>query len=332
MKTMGDVSESLSNTARNSRREFMARYRGHGIASALEWAGWHHCVTLPRSLLGRPHYSGTNVLEREWDVLVVLDGMRVDLLREVLREHGDATVQSFEPVETMTSVSGMSSGWMERTFVPKRDELSSISYITANPHTEHLFETTAVSAAEFGHVEELWKWAWDQTRGTVPARPVTDRAIAALRERRAERYIVHYMQPHFPSIPDPIGSDIHLDDRGWDNSAWEQLKRGRLSREDVWASYRANLEYVLDDVRLLLESVDVDTVALTADHGNAIGERSYWGHQDWPVPEIWTVPWCTTTARNVRDYEPTTLPPSDTDDRTEPDIDVESRLEALGYT
>lgn len=49
-------------------------------------------------------------------------------------------------------------------------------------------------------------------------------------------------------------------------------------REEIRNSYVANLRYVLKHVDPLLENVDADDIVISADHGNAKGERSAYKH------------------------------------------------------
>ena len=305
--------------------ELSTRQQNHGAVSAVQWAGWHFGWEIPRKIRGVSGFDGVNVYEKDWDLLILLDAMRTDLLDEVISRTevgkwlGDRT--------EIKTVSGKSSGWMERTFTAAPEaELAQTAYITGNPHTEWLVENTSVEAEDFGRFEELWRWAWDEEQGTVLPRPLTDRGIAAGRDGGFERIIVHYMQPHFPSIPKPVGSEISLSDPSWSESAWEQLKDGRIDFETVWSSYRANLLYVLQDVKVLFENIDADVAVVSSDHGNAIGERGYFGHNDWPVEKIRTVPWCETSAEDTGTYTPSIEPPAENTDG-----DVASRLEALGY-
>jgi hypothetical protein len=106
----------------------------------------------------------------------------------------------------------------------------------------------------------------------------------------------------------------------------DALRRNRVSHEEFWKMYRANLRCVLEDVSLLLSNVDADTVVLTSDHGDAIGE---WGIYDHPAgflhPVVKNVPWVETTASDTGEYEPT----QQREDNV--NVDIESRLRSLGY-
>jgi hypothetical protein len=148
--------------------------------------------------------------------------------------------------------------------------------------------------------------------------------------------IVHYMQPHFPSVPNPeLGSELHPDRFGqaWD-SIWGRLRRGKVAGETVRAAYRANLKYVLERVRLLVRSIDAERVVITADHGNSFGSWGLYGHPQAPIAAVRNVPWCELSARDVSGYEPTTTTYRDTERGRvagEPNEGVESKLRDLGY-
>ncbi|UPV74290.1 hypothetical protein M0R89_17355 [Halorussus limi] len=269
--------------------------------------------------LGRLGYrSGYSTYEREWDVLVILDACRVDLLREVADEYsfiGD--------VETHPSPASMSRTWMNRTFTPEYSEqIRSTAYVTGNPYS-----ADAIDAGDFETVDEVWRYAWDDEAGTILPRSITDRAIRTWRDHRPGRLVVHYMQPHYPFVTASLGHGIDLDsfDEEETPSVWKRLQSGDLDHEETWTAYRRNLEYVLDDVALLLDNIDADRVAISADHGNAFGEAGIYGHpHDVPLDCLRTVPWVETTATDTGEYEPEL-------ERSDADGDVTDRLEALGY-
>jgi hypothetical protein len=268
-----------------------------------------------------PHVPSEAIFGQEWDVLLILDACRPDLLEEVAQQYDFLTSHP----ETIRSKGSSSSVWMERNFTPEwAAEMQETAYVTGNPFSNH-----CVDPSMFALVDEVWKYAWDEKKGTVPARPITDRAIETARSHDPKRLLVHYMQPHFPSVPDPIGSGIDLDTFGeqWE-SVWDDLEGGRISEERVWESYRANLEYVLDDVKLLLENVDAERVVISSDHGNALGELGFYGHPRYnPLPSVRRVPWVETTATDSRSYEPT----QGKQDEILREDAIKDRLRDLGY-
>jgi len=258
------------------------------------------------------------VLGADWDLLVVLDACRADLWAEVVGPDGDLPVGT-----TRTSPGGTSTEWLDAVFGDADpDTLANLGYVTANPYSE-----SHVDGGALGRLEEVWRTDWDDAAGTVPPRPVTDAAVRVGRETDLDRLVVHYMQPHFPSLADDRDDGIELDRFGEASlSVWEDLRFGRRSRAAVWRAYRANLELVLEDVRLLLDSVDADRAVVTADHGNAVGERGLYGHAEGvALDALREVPWAVTTAVDTGRHEPP--PPPAADD----DPDVGDRLRALGY-
>ncbi|WP_049997180.1 alkaline phosphatase family protein [Halococcus sediminicola] len=265
---------------------------------------------------------GVNIYDRSWDALVILDGCRADVLRGVA--HG---YEFLDDPGTHRSPGSTSYEWMERTFTDEyADEIANTVHVSANPFTHQFLD-----ADRFALLDEVWRDAWDEEVGIVPARPVTDRAIRAGRERGSdERLLVHYMQPHFPSVPRPLGGSATLDEwRDGREMAWQGLRRGEFTEREVWGAYVANLRYVLDDLEILLDNLDAERVAITADHGNAKGEWGIYGHPNVPLDVLRTVPWFVTSATDRRTHEPEI----ESGKRSDPtDETVAERLQALGYT
>jgi hypothetical protein len=259
---------------------------------------------------------GTNVYERDWDVLILLDACRVDLLRSVADEY-----EFLDEIEQLTSIGSMSKEWMAKTFTDEyAAEAANTAYVTANVFSERI-----LSAEQFQEFDEVWRYGWDETAGTVPPRPVTDRAIRAAREVDPDRLIIHYVQPHHPFIGLDEGFDAEPFGPAVSDTVVDALRKDKIDTQAFWEGYRDNLHRVLEDVELLLSNIDADRVAISADHGDALGE---WGIYDHPVgflhPAVRTVPWVTTTATDEGSYEPEI-------ERTDAEPDVQSRLRSLGY-
>jgi hypothetical protein len=283
---------------------------------------------LSRGYLTAKPMADDPVYDEDWDLLVVLDACRADLWEAVAADR-----ERFGPAETRVSVGGTSTEWLtETTDDASADALAETAYVTGNPYSAEY-----VDADDFALVDEVWRYAWDDDLGTIPARPITDGAIRAGRENgdAFDRLIVHYMQPHFPCVPDAdttAGSEgIALDRFGEEPiSVWEELRFGQRDPEDVWRAYRANLDYVLDEVELLLDNVDAAAAAVTADHGNAMGERHLYGHVGGVAhPRIREVPWYETTGTDKRTHDPARYERAD--DAADDDAAVTDRLQALGY-
>jgi hypothetical protein len=268
-------------------------------------------------------HNRTNVFNKEWDVLVVLDACRLDIMESIADEYNFV-----RKVDSIESVGSASAEWLEKTFTEEHaEEVAKTSYVTANVKSNSHLQKELL-----GSVDEVWRYAWDEDIGTVPPRPVTDQAIRMWRTSDHARMVVHYMQPHFPSVTRPdLGSaqERTLDGGAWrTTSVWDDLRMGKRDLDTVWEGYLDNLRAVLDEVKILLESISASTVVLTSDHGNAAGEWGFYDHPGYhPLSVLRVVPWIETSADNQKSYEPNEY--ERTDEVT--DEDVTNRLKDLGY-
>jgi len=264
--------------------------------------------------------DGELVYEYDWDCLVLLDGCRPDAMETVASDYPYLSTD----IDTFRSAASTSKTWMEKNFSDRfQEQMSDTAYVTANPYTQNL------PAERFSILDEVWKYAWDSNHGTVPADSVTDRAIDAGRNSRADRMIVHYMQPHFPSVPAPLASGMDLDTfgRNWE-SPWDMLRRRDVSREEVWESYIQNLRYVLESLSVLFDNLDAPKVFISSDHANAFGEWMQYGHpQGVPIDALRRVPWVTTSATDEATY----VSEIKREDENLSSSDVNDRLADLGY-
>lgn len=259
-----------------------------------------------------PRLPSDSIWERDWDVLCVLDGCRLDTFREVVDEDCD----------TLRSVGSTSQTWIPQTF--DNHNTSTVGYITGNPFS------TKTNTSEFAYYREI---GVESAHGieTVPPKQLTDCAIRAWRQRNdlgIDQLVVHYMQPHVPFRSRPEWFKEWKGSETWGSSVWERLRTGDISRDELFEAYRDNLRWVWEEtgVARLRENCDA-RIAATADHGNAAGEWGFYGHpKGAPAPAIRHVPWTTLSGFDSHEIQPdVTLKQSDGE------RDVEASLEALGY-
>ncbi|MDZ5811750.1 hypothetical protein U4E84_10405 [Halorubrum sp. AD140] len=279
---------------------------------------------------------GTNVYEREWDALIVLDTCRVDALREVAPEY-----DFIRDVDAIWSVGSASAEWIAQTFTERyREEVERTALVTANAFAQRVLgdrefpedgrgisytDWDTLHLNDFDHVDQPWKYAEPAPVGQCLPRPVTERAISVGRSVDPDRLVVHYEQPHHPFTARAI-EEGRTELYPWEGEPFGYLKDGG-EYERVWEAYLDNLRWVLDEVAILLENLDADRVVLSADHGNAYGEWGMYMHRyAVPVPEVRRVPWAKTTATDEETFEPTLEPPG-----VEPGIDTGAHLQELGY-
>lgn len=290
-------------------RESKQRYQQDGAEGLRESARELHVGAARR--LEWVYDPGEPIWTREWDLLIVLDAARYDLMTEVVDEY-----DYIETLEPFYSAASQSARWMQINFAPEyHEQIRETIYVTGNPRTQkHLADPT-----QFQYFDDVWTYAWDDDRRTILPGPITDRAIALHREHRPERMILHYMQPHYPMVQEPFDGD---------EKVWNLLRDGKVEYDEVWRRYRDNLRYALDALPTVLNNVDAENVVITADHGNLLGELGLYGHFGRvPHPNLRKVPWARATATDSGEYTPEIEPPG-TDVAAD---DVEKRLGDLGY-
>jgi hypothetical protein len=304
-------------------------YQNHGPVEGTQYTAKNSL----HSVLGRldPHIGGFDIYDESWDLCIVIDACRADMFAEVAWEYD--WLPDIDQIDTRRSVGGATRDWMRRTFTPERsDEMAATEYVLGNMYGELMLDED-----EFRTLDKVYQYAWDDHYGTVQARPVTERAVATHRETESERLLVHYMQPHFPSVACYLGYNIDpesFEEMGegveWD-SVWSALEQGDISEQDVWTAYRSNLRYVLDDIAILVQNIDAERAILTSDHGNAVGEWWTYGHPPGTYhPKTRRVPFVEVEASDEHTLEPTLE--REESDWNESDDVVSERLAALGYT
>lgn len=240
----------------------------------------------------------------------------------------------------MWSVGSTSHEWMAQTFTHQwYEEISDTIYLTGNGFAQRTFiegeepgknnnpfsfpNFSTVEKDDFKILKGVWNTGHDDNLGNVPPRYITDRAIELGRNHSTKRLIVHYNQPHTPYLSDAVnGSGTPAP---FESDPFPLLRNGELSRDQAWNAYLDNLRLVLDEVKLLIENIDAERVAISADHGEAFGEWEQYGHPDAsPIPAVKKVPWCETTASDMNTHTPA-------EDTQQPTTDIESHLADLGY-
>lgn len=269
-------------------------------------------------LTGRTR-QGEPIYDADWDLFIILDACRPDILREVAGDY-----PFIRTVDDTRSVGSYSLAWMERTFTDEyADAMAETIHVTGNPFSE-----TALDPNVFRELDEVWRYAWDDDVGTIHPRPLTDRAITLARQHRPERLLVHYMQPHAPFTTHPElqqGPKAEEWVSGANKSIWTSVQEGKVPLETVKGAYRDELRHVLDDVELLLQNIDSDKAIISADHGEAMGEYGLYGHaRGVAIDALRVVPWIETEGTDTGDYEPEQY-------NTERDSDQTDRLRDLGY-
>lgn len=263
--------------------------------------------------------SGVPIYDKNWDLLIVLDACRVDLMEEVSPDF-----EYIDEVGSIRSMDTMTREWMIKNFTSDyKKEMGETIYICGNPMSGSMLDSS-----DFLQLDEVWTYSWDDDIGTVPPRPITNSAISASRKNSPNNMIVHYMQPHYPFIAGrDFDSRIKLGEFGSGNqNVWTRLRTNEIEKPVLWNSYRENLKIVLDEIKILLNNVDADTAVISSDHGNALGEYGIYGHPiHMPINVIQMVPWIETKAEDQGTHDPPRI------NRSALNESAKERLQRLGY-
>lgn len=251
----------------------------------------------------------------DWDVLVVMDACRRDVLQSI----------THWPIDSCRSPGTATGQWLEEC---ENSDVLEDSYVATGNVNYANFD---VGAADIDHV---WQDHWSDRLGNVCPEPVLDAANDFI-ENGQRPVVAHLLPPHapyigktgdtwLPSFPD---TDVWRRNPDRDNedkmSPQVAMASGEIDLERAVAGYYASVEstwnVVTDYVGQWLEN-DL-TVVVTADHGETWGRLRDWtmyGHPNGVhIRPLTEVPWVV--------FEQATPSASEAPE------DVEGKLEALGY-
>lgn len=213
-------------------------------------------------------YHGDCIFQYDWDICIILDACRYDLLMSVKDEF-----DWIRNVEKKHSIASESQKWMKRTFL--FEDLSNIDYICGNP----LSEKVGIKECGFNHVYEIWQDYWNDEYGTIMPKYITNQ-IKGKMISSDKRILAHYMQPHYPFVKGSlIGPKMSAGPTKHDEiyNIWDLLEKGEYTYKEVWEGYKHNLRVVLEYVGIIVKHTDRQ-ILITSDHGNGLGENGIYGH------------------------------------------------------
>jgi hypothetical protein len=259
---------------------------------------------------------GQNPFKESWDVLIILDACRPDILSKIADEED---IDWIGDVETRYSTASASIEFIEKCLEPLPNEKrQSMGIVTGNPHTDKLDPDT------FGVYRDVGTTGWEDKEEWLPPKPVTDAAISLWRDKNIDQMVVWYMQPHAPY---PTLDTNDLPDR---DVTWSQLEYARcneVSNEELRKAYQDTLSRVLEEVDVLRQNLAAEDVILTADHAELLGEYGLYAHpKNVPIPLLKRVPWVSLNANDDWTRAPEAYEPTSAQDQ-----DIEGRLKTLGY-
>ncbi len=221
------------------------------------------------------------IWEREWDYLIILDACRYDYFKRLNWIGGELFMMETPGADTKS--------FIEATFKVQRPFLG---IIAGNPYFER-------RSGLFGFMYSGWKdipeGCWDIEVSAVRAECMTNTAIKYTRMYPKMKFIIWYVQPHYPFLGNPPHHERNNKRSGVEYGLWVE-KHNKF--DEVKLGYEGNLIYVLKEVERLLPNLS-KKVVITSDHGELIGEYNRFGHTRFErYPETVNVPWLEVTPMN----------------------------------
>jgi hypothetical protein len=230
--------------------------------------------------LGTSRYNdgGIKFFDRDWDNLIILDACRYDAFKEKTPDLPGKTKKK-------TSKGSATKEFVEANFCNKI--LYDTVYVSANQWYPRLKNSLNSDIFKFIATER------DAFNGlTSKPKTVTKKSLECNKEYPHKRFIIHYLLPHQPFFG-PTGEKFSNNSEG----TRKTVKNSEATKKEFKKAYYENLSIVLDEVEILLNSLEGKTV-ITSDHGELLGEREKpipvrtYGHPyGVHIPELINIPW-----------------------------------------
>jgi hypothetical protein len=258
-----------------------------------------------------------NLMNEDWKYLVILDACRFDYFKKVKDQYFPG-----RKVDKAVSPATSTMPWLKSIFTDVYDD---VTYISANPYINSLgvvLEGRFKAVDHFEKIVDVWDFGWSELYRGIHPQEVNNAFFK--NHNDSGRYIIHYIQPHYPYIHNEF---IHMNpyksrfesrsklrvkkfirdklvgsigiERYWKmmeflrGTYWNQtaVLYSQGGWERVRGAYQLNLEIVLKHAYSLLNCVGGKKI-ITSDHGELLGEYGLYGHETSKrFPENTEVPW-----------------------------------------
>lgn len=114
-------------------------------------------------------HSGINVLNEDWDILIILDACRYDYFKKHNFIKGK--------LEKKCSLGSCTIEWVYKNFLKT---YPNIVYISSNPYISNYMLKNIIGKNPFGFIDEVWNYGWNDRLGTVLPDTITKRIFRNL--------------------------------------------------------------------------------------------------------------------------------------------------------
>lgn len=302
------------------------------------------------------------IVDEDWDYLIVLDACRYDYFKKNYRNFLSGNL------EPRWSAASRTAEWVIKNFTKPLDD---IIYVSSNPFINGIGrpieDITSLKVSwdareYFKDVIDVWIEGWDKNTQTVSPE-IVNRYVK--RNVGRGRMIIHYMQPHQPYLSYKKNKwDVRnnvLGNKKSNNIIKDFLKSIRyflkpfikiINEKTVWRLmnllgfkldalrkhvvenrinelkelYEENLRIVLSNVSELVDFLE-GKIVVTSDHGEAFGEYGEWGHvKGYSKNEVLRkVPWLVIEKAKSKKIKDVKIK------KSKKETDIKNRRRRLGY-
>jgi len=270
------------------------------------------------------------VNNRQWDMLFIFDACRYDKFNKFKHLMGNGHLEKTKSQSTWTGQWMLDifkeGDWKDAIFFSSNPFVNSkgkkVKIFSWYKRLQCLnwFNVNEV----FKEVIDVWDFGFDKQVGTVPPWEMNKAIVKVMEKNKSARAIVHYGQPHFPFIccgggaPATSMKGIVAKDKFEfkkpliriskkllnDIVLWKIYKnlnmlpkRGKgalwfsIGTEGMIQEYEKNLRLVMLYAKKIMDKYPKKKIAITADHGDMLGEHNRFGHGWSWYKEKRYVPW-----------------------------------------
>ena len=244
-----------------------------------------------------PNSAGVNVLEFEWDYLIILDACRCDIFEKVYRYFFPENAG----FKCIRSTASSTMEFVRKNILESPDvlrKLKNVVFVNANPVIDNVLGDRIHRI--FYRYIPVWRKYWNENLGTVEPEYTYMMALKSFLRHPEKKMIIWFLQPHYPYI-DKRFHHINALGREFMNKAVRSnrdknlailmkimatlIRRGYLcagipdkvceymyhARLEAVKAYTNNLIITLQYVKKLT-GILPGRIVVSSDHGEAFGE------------------------------------------------------------
>jgi len=271
-----------------------------------------------------------NTMNEDWQYLIILDACRYDYFEKNYKRFLDGKLECRKSPAIWT-IEWLNNTFTKK--YDNLAYISPVSFCNSFSEPVRHKGITFHGKKHFTKVYDVWKeeYGWNKEKQTILPPTINKITRKETMKHPNWRFIIHYFQPHAPFLSLDKVIELRKDlatprdkrtqkKRYYKNlsnllhkwfgtsflwyvalflginpttpmeSAWRLVDHNKKKLKKL---YEWNLIFVLIYVSELIEHLPPGKVVITADHGELLGEKKFWGHGPPKprLPELTMVPW-----------------------------------------